>query len=629
VARSIDRPIVISASWAVSGAVFGLSAAIILQWSALTLPLAAVVAGALSWLARGVGNLVIAAVATIVAIAAAYQATHYVFPNETWSFSWLGPCALAALVLMLLLVRRLGVRPAFARSVALVEFVAALAALLIAIRVAMRVSGAGSNSAGLFLLSSEDNDAWINQIAAMHNAHGVAELNGSMLGPAGPVIAAYLAGASAATRGIFPTTLPFSATAQAAFSSYCLLVAAAPIVVALIVRRVRNLLPAVLAWAGITVVVLASLAIWASYGSLSAAAAILGSLIAAYVISSRPRLEDSKAAVAWLLCVLLIFGVGASWIGLIPLAGAAIAACCLPLLGFAVRDLRRKLPLAALLSGFALVLDLELLQQYHNVTGPIGGKTPLFTAGGATPGPAVAVQAMIIALLVAIAVLASIRTPPDGLVSGRGYLSSLGWLAALTIVILVETARLVPGSVYAPTKLQFVVTTIMLALATAEIVARLELGNRQAHIAAGIAMAVIWAGTIQGGLIYDAATRHWPFPQGRPVWYDTVQREVTSGHPVFCLPVGESAPDPNNLDPWDCTRLAASLQGIFGGPSWPWGNVILGHMPVSAAIDAVKSAKDKPWRIVVLGPIDQVHNPKGWWAPITKLPGLQFVPASG
>jgi hypothetical protein len=644
-AESIGNPIVVSASWAASGALFGLAVALILQRSAPAALLTVAVVGALSWLARGVGNLVLASAGVIVSIAVAYQAVHVVFPGEPWSFSWLGPCALVGLILLLVLGRRLDMRPAFERSVASVEFLAAATALIIALRVAMRVSHAGGNSAGLFLLSSEDNDAWINLVGTMHNSHGVAQLMGSpTLGVFGSVIATYLTAVSAASSGIFPTTLPLSASSQVVFSAYCLLFAAAPIVVALLVRRLfhlRSMLVALLAWGCATTLVITSFVIWMAYGSLSAAVTIFLILLAAYVLSVRPRLTDGKTQVAWLLCVLLVFGAGAAWVGLFPLAGAAIVVCCFPLLGFAARDLRRNLPVVAALLVPAVVMDLELLQQYRSTIGPVGGSRgllgqaetlisgakPLFLAGGATPSVTDATQALILVFLVAVALLASTRTRLGGFVSGRGYGASLGWLAAFTVVLLLIAARLIgPTSVYGPTKLQYILAAVMVVLGFVELISRLELGNRQVHVAAVVVVAVFWASTIQNGPMYDAATRRWPSPQPRTVWYDTVEREVKLGQRVLCLPANNPNQNPNDLDPYNCSRFASSLQGKDDGPALTWRFVALTRLPVSDAVSAVENAKDKPWRIVVIGSMAQLRDPNAWWAPIVKLPGLEFVP---
>jgi hypothetical protein len=113
------------------------------------------------------------------------------------------------------------------------------------------------------------------------------------------------------------------------------------------------------------------------------------------------------------------------------------------------------------------------------------------------------------------------------------------------------------------------------------------------------------------------------------VWFDTVEREVSLGRRVLCLQVYQAAPDPNDLDPYDCSRFASSAQGKDDSAALTWRFVQLGRQPVSDAVSEVENAKDKPWLIVVIGPMEQLHNPKAWWAPIVKLPGLKFVPVSG
>jgi len=103
-----------------------------------------------------------------------------------------------------------------------------------------------------------------------------------------------------------------------------------------------------------------------------------------------------------------------------------------------------------------------------------------------------------------------------------------------------------------------------------------------------------------------------------------VQREAKLGRRVLCL----SAIHPS-LDSYLCNRFVLSLQAKYDGPSSVWLGVSLDHLPVSDVVSQVKGATGKPWRIVVIDQIEQIDNPKVWWAPIVKLPGLEFVPVSG
>jgi hypothetical protein len=632
VVKSINSSAVLSASWVVSGALFGLASALILQWSLPAAILATGIAGTLSWLGRGVANLVLTCIVTLVLIAFAFQAAHFLFPGADWNSSWLGPCALVGVILLLLFGRRLRPRLDPGRIGALVELVAAVGSLLLALRFVARVSPAGGNGAGLFL-ATEDNDAWINLAGTLRNTHGVTELTGASIGAFGSVVATYLAGVRAASSGVLSAALPLSSSPKAVLSAYGLLVASAPIVASLIVRRLfhlRSAIVALLVWGCATVLIVSSCMVWMGYGSLSAALAILLILPAAYLVSIRPRLEGRGTQVVWLVSALLLFGAGSAWVALVPLAGAAIAVYCLPVLGFAMKDFRRTIPIAAPLILAAIAMELELLQQYRGVVDPIGGQSTLLVAAGATPMVTVATQALMLVFLFAIVWLTSSRVRLHGFASERSLVTSLVWLLVYVVVVLLATARqtgIAPG--YGPKKLEFVLAAVWVPLAVIEVVSRLEIGRRQFNMVAIIVVAVLWSSTIQSGPIYDATTRHWPTASAKTVWFDTVEREVSHGRRVLCLPVNTVAPDPDLLDPYDCSRFASSVQGKDDSAALTWRFVTLGRRPISAAVSAVKNANDKPWLIVVIGPIDQLRNPYGWWAPIVKLPGLKFVPVSG
>ena len=632
VVRLINSRFVLPASWAISGALFGLAVATVLQWSLPAAILAAGIAGALSWLGRGVANLVLTCIAMLVLIAIAFQAAHFLSPGEGWSLSWLGPCALVGVILLLLFSRRLKPRLGSWRIGALVELIAAAVSLLLALKFAADVSPVGSKGAALFL-GSEDNDAWINLVAILRNAHGVAELTGSSIGAFGPVVPTYLAGVSAASSGVLPAALPLSLSPNVVLSAYGLLFVAAPVVAALLVRctfHLRRASVTLLVWGCATALVISSCIVLISYASLSAALAMLLILPAVYLVSVKSRLQDGKSQVAWLAGTLLLFGAGAAWVPLVPLAGAAIAAYCFPVLGFAIRGFRRTIPVAAVLCLAAIVMELELLQQYRNVVGPIGGGITLFTAGGATPAVTGATQALILAFLFVFVWLSSSRTRLNSSASESGFATSLSWLVGYVVVVLLADAwKTGAGAGYGPTKLQFVLAGVWIPLAVIEVVARLEFGRRLFAPVMILVLAALWTSTVQGGPIYDAEMRHWPTASAKTVWFDTVEREVSLGPRVLCLQINAAAPDPNNLDPYDCSRFASSVQGKDDSAALTWRFVQLGRLPVSDAVSAVKNAKDKPWLIVVIGPMDQLHNPKTWWAPIAKLPGLEFVPASG
>ena len=621
--RSIDGSVFVPSSWIVSGALFGLASALILRSSPLAAVFIAVVVGALSWLARGIANLVLVCIVMLISIASVFQAVHYVFSGANWSLSWLGPVAFAGVILLLLLGRRLRLLPGSGRVGALIELIATVASLLIALRFVMRVSPGGDSHAALFLVGAEDNDAWLNLVGILRSGGGDATaLTGSSMGVLGSVVSTYLAFVRAASGGFLHTTVPLPSSPKVVLSAYGLSIATVPVVVAVLVRRMirlRHPIATLIVWGSATALVVSYCVIVTTYGSLSVSLAVLLMLTAAYLVAVRPRLRAGRTQVVWLTSALLLFGAGSAWIPLTPLAGAAIAASCIPVLSFAIRDRRGLVP-ATILCLAALVMVLELWQQYRDAVG--GGLTALFEAGGATPAVTEATLTLILLLLFAIVGLSSSRTH---FASKSGFLTPLAWLVGYVLVVLLLTARATgaaPG--YGPTKLQFVLAGVFVPLAVIEVVSRLEIGRRQLNVIAIIVVAVLWAGTVQSGPLYDAVTRHWPNPSAKPVWLDTVQREAKLGRRVLCMSIEHPS-----LDSYVCNRFISSLQGKEDGPGQVWLAVSLEHLPVSDAVSQVEGAKDKPWRIVVIDQIGQIHNPNAWWTPITKLPGLEFVPISG
>ena len=627
VAGAINSPVALPASWIASGALFGLASALVLRWSLPATIFAIAVVAALSWLARGIANILLACVAMLVLIAIVFQATHFLFPGSGWSLSWLEPFALAGVISLLFFGRRLKPQPNASRAGALIELIAAIASLLFALKFAADVSSAGDNGAALFLLTAEDNDAWINLVGTLRDAHGVTELTGSSIAGFGPVVATFLACVRTASSGIFPASLPFSSSPRVVLSAYGLLVAAAPIAVALLIRRMlhlRYLVVTLLVWACATALIVSACIELIVNGFLSATLALLLILAATYVVSTRPRFQGGKTYLYWLATTSLLFGAGAAWIGLAPLAGAAIAACCLPVLFFARRDSRRMI-LAALFCLSAVVMGLELLQQYRNVADPIGGGTTLLTLAGGTPAITTAMQALVLVLLFALVWLSSSKARPTGSAPERGFATPLAWLVGYITLVLVATAWLTnaaPG--YGPLKMQFVLVAVGVPLAVIEIFSRLEIGRQQLNLAAIVGLAVLWSSTVKNGPIYDAATRHWPQATAKPVWLDTVQREVKLGGRVLCL--STEYPSKNS---YLCNRFVSSAQGLDDSTAATWRGVSLGLQPISDSVSEVGNAKDKPWRIVVIGQTVTLHDPQAWWAPIVTLPGLKFVPASG
>lgn len=486
----------------------------------------------------------------------------------------------------------------------------------------MRVSPAGGDHAALFLVGAEDNDAWTNLAGILRNGSGATALTGTSIGILGPVVPTFLAFVRAAGSGFFNATQPLSSSPKTVLSAYGLSIATAPIVVALLVRRMihvrHTIITTLIVWGCATAVVASYCLTVTEYGSLSVSLAVLLMLAAAYLVAVRRRLRNRGTQVVWLASTLLLFGAGSAWIPLAPLAGAAIAVSCLPLFSSAIRDRRQVIP-ALLLCLAALFVMLELWWQYRHVG---AGITSLLFAPGAAPAITEATLVLMLLLLFALVGLSSVRVH---LASKSGYLTFLAWLVGYVFVVLLLAARetrAAPG--YGPTKLQFVLAGVFIPLAVIEVVSRLEIGRRQLNMIGVIVVAVLWISTVESGPIYNAVVHHWPTAYAKPVWLDTVQREAKLGRRVLCLSI-----DHPSMDSYLCNRFTSSLQGKEDGPGQVWLAVSIGHLSVSDAVSQAEGAKDEPWRIVVINGIDQIHNPKVWWGPITKLPGLEFVPVSG
>ena len=622
-------------SWAVSGALFGVALASVVHWSVPATVLAVAMAGALSWMARGIANLVLACIAVLVVTAAAFRAFHALFPGVGWSLSWLGPCALVGLVLLLLLGRRVRPQLLVSNQGAAVELGAAVVSILLAALFGARVSPAGTQGALRFLLVSEDNAAWIDIVSNQHTVHGVTTLfgSGSSIGIFGPVVATYLAGVRSAVSGVLPRTLPLSSSSEVVLSAYGVLIVCVPVIAALVVRvleGLRRLTVTLLVWACVIVVLASGCMLLMNNAFLSAELALLLVLPPAYLLAVRPRLADRTSQVIWLAVALLLFGAGSAWVPVLPLAGAAIAACCVPVIGFAIRGGRRSAGTVVVLLAAACVLELELLQQYRIAAASIGGGDGLLSASGGTPVVTAETEALIVFLLLSFTWLSSSEVRPRRSAAESGYVTVLGCLLGYFVAVLLAGAWVTKAApAYGPTKLEFVLSFVWVSLALIEFVSRLDVGRRLLRLTAYTVLAVVVAGSVQEGPIYEATASHWPVPAAvKPAWYDTVQREIGSGRRVLCLSTDESR-GAYQIDAYDCSRFVASLQGKEDHVALNWRFVLLGRRPVSDAIADIKHGKDKPWTVIVTGPMAGLHIPTAWWAPIVRLPGLKFVPQSG
>ncbi len=630
----IDSDKYLALPWAVSGALFGVALASVVHWSVPATVLAVALAAALSWLGRGVANLVLSGIVVLVVIAVAFRAFHAVFPGDGWSLSWLGPCALLGLILLLVLGRRIKPQALSSSHGAAVELGAAVVSLLLAAMFGAHVSPAGTQGALRFLLVSEDNGAWIDIVSNQHTVHGVTTIfgSGSSVGIFGPVVATYLAGVRSAVSGVLPRNLPLSSSSEVVLSAYGVLIICVPVIAALVVRildGLRRLTVALLVWACVTVVLASGCMLLMNNAFLSAELALLLVLPTAYLLAVRSRLDDRTSLVIWLAGAFLLFGAGSAWVPLLPLAGAAIAAYCIPVLGFAIRGGRRSVPMVVVLLAAASLLEFELVQQYRTAAASIGGGDGLLSATGGTPVVTAETEALIVFLLLSFTWLSPSEVRPRRAVTESGYATILNWLLAYFVAVLLAGAWVTKAApAYGPTKLEFVLSFAWVSLAVIEFVSKLDVGRRLLRLTVYTVIAVIAASSVQEGPIYEAMASHWPVPAAiKPAWYDTVEREIDSGRRVLCLSTDESR-GLYQIAAYDCSRFIASLQGKEDEVALNWRFVLIKRRPISDAIADIKHGSDKPWTVILTGPASGLRIPTAWWAPIVRLPGLKFVPES-
>jgi len=243
----------------------------------------------------------------------------------------------------------------------------------------------------------------------------------------------------------------------------------------------------------------------------------------------------------------------ASWIGLFPpRRGPLSSPPCLPLSAFCPRSEKNPsgaTPSAALLGRPLRVLDLELLQavpQRHRTHPAEESRSPgarlralggvqLYSRSPASRDPVLARSAHL-------------------LTAGLGRATSRPGLVAASLLIVAGDGPGSSGRVRSthPRSCSSYSKVIMVALASVESSRDSNWESTGSH-GGGHSRRLIWTCTIQNGVLYDAATRTGPFPQGRPLWYTTVQREVASGTP--CSAGRGASALTRTTSSVDCTRL--------------------------------------------------------------------------
>jgi hypothetical protein len=620
-------------AWVVAGMALGVAVSMVFRWSVVDSVVVAVAVGALTWLGKGLSTVLLAIVVTLAALAGLYRTTMLALPHQSWSLTWLAPVSVVLVVLAVLVARRLGL-PDFASTrlaAALLDLATGGGALLVAWVCMHRLA---SNSAAAILVSSEDNDAWLNTVGTLHNAHFVTAATATQVPTFGPVIGLYLAFARSATGGLLPGKVLASQTANVVVAANMLLVVLCPVVAGLLARRTlrygRPLLT-LLTWGLISTLLVGYALTLPSFGFLSAMLAILLVVTASYLVPSmRTDLGDPRAMVGWLAAALLIYAAGSSWVPLVPLAGIVLFVWYA---GIVLRAVATgpwsRVRLVALLGVPTVLLGLALLNQYRDVIAPIGGSDVLLTAGGGTP---VATEIMLASTFIVVTLgwLANNLNAARDRRTLPTFTTPLAWVVLYLVAIMLGEAwvtRVAPH--YGSIKLLYVVVGLALVLGVADLMASSAVGTRRLDAAGAIAVGVIFAMTVGQGPLYTGSSGHWPTPVPVPPWVAQVTKAVTGNQRVLCLgTTAVRAADGPNIDAYTCSRFASSLQGRDDATALTWRFVQLNRQPVSDAVKAMKAAKDRPWKIVVVGASTGLNAKTAWWAPLVKAGGLQFVPPS-
>lgn len=634
--RRVPPQPLLQASWVISGFLLGLALAQVFGWSAVGAVVAALLLAALTWYGRGLATVAVAVTLVLAAVSATFFATLQVFPHASWHMAWLLPVSLLLVVVAVWVGRTVFAdpQPVAPVAAALLDFASGGGALLAAVFCMNRVGSATGSS---ILLSSEDNDAWLNTIGQLHDAHGVTAQSAATVSTYGPVADSYLAYVREAMGGLLPHAVVATRTADAVVASHVLLAVLAPVVAGFLARRTLVWGRAgltLLAWFAASVLLFGFCLVTPVYGFLTAALAVLLLGIAAGMMSGRPLDPRQRRTVcSWLATALVLFAAGSVWVPLVPLAAIALVGWYVALAWPALANGPwATVRLVGLLALPTAVLGWCLLEQYREVVKPIGGGKGLILAGGGTA----AAGDVMIAVALGFAALGwgAQRFAASGTAPQLPTMSTtVVWLLAYTAVLTLDdgwVGRALPH--YGSIKLLFVVVLAVLVLGVIDLLASPAVGTRRLSAAAGIVVAAILAATVDAGPLYAAADSHWPKAIPLPPWVATVDRAVASPGRVLCLGTATPKPDEStaNLDAYNCSRWAASLQGVDDPTAGNWRFVQLGRYPVSTAVADLKRAKAQhapPWTIVVIGPVTALKDPKSWWAPLLKGHQLNLVAA--
>ena len=622
------------ALWAVSGGLVGLAISTAVGWPVLLRLACGVVVGALALLAQGIGRLTSVGAASLVAVAASLQVVSIPWPGHQWSVTLLGWLTGILVVIGLVILRRgrKGRPSDLPASTGLVDVLAGAAALGWAVYFVRHLAESSPVVALQILGGSEDNAAWVNAVARLRQADGSVVIGGHAFDVFGPVMITFLGFVRDAV-GLDPKGLSeVGLTLRTVLSAYGLLGVTVLVVAVVLAARVFRAGAArlgFLAWSVAAVVVGALVIVLSSAGFMSAAVAAVLVLLAVCGLDDHgPRVHDLRSLALWCGIALLLFGASAAWLPLVPLGGIALLAW---VIAVAVSLVRRRAwgqwPWAAVGALVALTLAIAIVVQYRRVLDSVGGSLDtLLTANGATPDVSPVLLGLALALL-GLGWMVDVRARHERPVST--LLWSLLWLVAyLVVVSLVDAASTAQAAQYGQRKLLFVVTSVWVAVATIHVLTTQAATRRPWDTGLAVALAVVAAGSLANGPIYQALALHWPTAGSPTKWGSTVIASAEHGTRVVCLPTAAPKPADTRVtyDAYACSRWAASLAGLDDAAALDWRFMLLGRTPVSVVAAGLADPSHTP-AIVVIGPLGTLHDPGAWWAPLVSAPGVTLIPA--
>jgi hypothetical protein len=628
----LDGAVFVNATWFLSGGAFGLAIAFLFSGSVALWVLSPFVCAILTVLAGGIRRFVLGGVIVVAAVSAILGLTAIVSSSESWDMRWLEPLSLIAFAAVVLVMRRTAVGEPVSSGwqVHAIELLASATALVIAGALHSRLSEAGASHAGNFLMYGEDNDAWLNVVARSPSLHSVTGLSAAAQGSFGPVVPTYLAFVRTLETGVFPGRFGVNTVPTVVLLGYFVLLVASPALVAAFVPRLlahRTFFEAVFAWLAGTFILAGTICVLAFFGFLTACLALVLILCVALIYREIPTLDvpDAASLLPWIGFAVVIFSMGAVWVPLIPLAALAIAALCLvPLSSWIrTRGYRPGLRLLACVMCAGL-LELALLHQYRVVTSPLaGGASNLLQETGGTSATTPLVQSLCVLLLGAV-YLTSMRRANAADESQRGLLLPMLFIAGFLTAILLAEAWVARTTEYGSEKLSIVLLSALALLGLFQLLSSAGwFPDRRGG--AALVVVVVLALTFQQGPLYEALANHWPTQQGTASWIPAVDQEVAHGKEVLCLQaVNPVVRGGDNNDAYWCTRWATSVVGLDNQLSLDWRETLLGDVPASLGVDAVKAAPRGNVVLLVIGP-GSIHLRSEWWAPLARLPGFLWL----